>query len=290
MHLFRKHVAQQLEVLGAEHGVINKHMNWADDVQSREYSLADLQAGDRPQAILAGFTKGWENWHQHHYQGRSTVSLPSTSWLDAIIPRLTESLQRKDAFPVRSQEMLQCLHMYAEAYWQALPVKGLKHTEAYLNRQIPGVQEVLQTAEYRHFAEQVIHKEADSLQRLGLKASQLSLWMSNTSQSSSSAPASTAETMSVSATETSANTDNRPAKRQRTEGADDSDKEEQALLGAIDRQKRRNTLQLQLYQDQQRGTEIAAAQQALAMPVALSNAQQHAQLPAGLTVQVLHAV
>ena len=150
------------------------------------------------------------------------------------------------------------------------------------------MQEVLQTAEYRHFA--VIHKEADSLQRLGLKASQLSLWMSNTSQSSSTAPASTAETVSVSATETSANTDNRPAKRQRTEGADDSDREEQALLDTIDRQKRRNTLQLQLYQEQQRGTEIAAAQQALAMPVALSNAEQHAQLPAGLTVQVLHAV
>ncbi|DBA93448.1 TPA: hypothetical protein ACH3X1_015730 [Trebouxia sp. C0004] len=148
---------------------------------------------------------------------------------------------------------------------------GVKHTEAYLNRQIPGVQEVLQTAEYRHFAEQVIHKEADSLQRLGWKASQLSPWMSNTSQSSSTAPVSTAETVSVSATVTSANTDNRPAKRQRTEGADDSDKEEQALLDAIDRQKRRNTLQLQLYQELQRGTEIAAAQQALAMPVALSH-------------------
>ena len=108
MHLFRKHVAQQLKVLGAEHGVINKHMNWADDVQSKYYSLADLQAGDRPQAILAGFTKGWENWHQHHYLVKSTVSLPSASWLDAIIPRLTETLQWKDALPVRSQEMLQC--------------------------------------------------------------------------------------------------------------------------------------------------------------------------------------
>ena len=87
MHLFRKSVAQLLRMLGAEHGSINAHLQWRDDVQSRYYSLADLQAGDEPQAILAGFTKGWR---QYHYLGRSTVSLPSTTWLDAVIPRLTE--------------------------------------------------------------------------------------------------------------------------------------------------------------------------------------------------------
>ncbi len=90
MHLFRKSVAQLLRMLGAEHGSINAHLQWKDDVQSRYYSLADLQAGEKPQAILAGFTKGCETWHQHHYLGRSTVSLPSTTWLDAVIPRLTE--------------------------------------------------------------------------------------------------------------------------------------------------------------------------------------------------------
>jgi len=173
MHLFWKYVAQQLRVHGAGHSNINKYLGWADDVQSKYYTLADLQAGDRPQAIIAGFTKS--NWHQQHHLGRSTVPLPSTGWLDALIPRLTEALQEKDALPVRSQEMLECLRIYTKAYWQALPVKGLKHTEAYLDRQVPGVQKVLQTPMYRQFAEQVIRKEADSLQKLGLKAPHLAL-------------------------------------------------------------------------------------------------------------------
>ncbi len=280
MHLFRKSVAQMLRVLGAEHGSINAHLQWRDDVQSRYYSLADLQAGDEPQAILAGFTKGWR---QHHYLGRSTVSLPSTTWLDAVIPRLTEALQRQDALPVRSREMLQCLHMYAQAYWQALPIKGLIYKEAYLDRQVPGVQQVMQTAQYRQFAEQVIMKEADSLQKLGLEAVHMDLWTSSTSQGSSAEPASTAETVSMSATETSANKDICTLKRKRNEGADDSDPEEQALLEAIDRQKRINALRLQLCQEQQRGTEIPAAQQTVAR--VLSIAEQHAHLPAGLTVQ-----
>ncbi len=283
MHLFRKSVTQQLRLLGAEHGTINAHLGWADDVQGRYYSLADLQAGEKPQAILAGFTKGCETWHQHHYLGRSTVSLPSTTWLDAVIPRLTEALQRQDAVPVRSREMLQCLHMYAQAYWQALPMKGLIYKEAYLDRQVPGVQQVMQTAQYRQFAEQVIMKEADSLQKLGLEAVHMDLWTSSTSQGSSAEPASTAETVSMSATETSANKDKCTLKRKRNEGAHDSDPEEQALLEAIDRQKRINALRLQLCQEQQRGTEIPAAQQTVAR--VLSNAEQHAHLPAGLTVQ-----
>ena len=283
VHLFRKSVAQKLRVLGAEHGSINAALGWKDNVQSRYYSLADLQAGDEPQAMLAGFTMGGKSWRQHHHLGRCTVSLPSTTWLDAVMPRLTEALQRQDAFPVRSQEMLQCLRMYAQAYWQALPIKGLIYKEAYLERQVPGVQQVMQTAQYRQFAEQVIMKEADSLQKLGLEAVHMDLWTSSTSQGSSAEAASTAETVTMSATETTAIEDKCTLKRKRGEGADDSDPEEQALLQAIARQKRINTLRLQLSQEQQRGAEIPAAQQTVAG--VLSNAEQHARLPAGLTVQ-----
>lgn len=50
-----------------------------------------------------------------------------------------------------------------------------------LDRQVPGVQEVRKTAEYRQFAEQVIQKEADSLQRLGLKAPHLAPGTTSTS-------------------------------------------------------------------------------------------------------------
>ena len=111
----------------------------------------------------------------------------------------------------------------------------------------------------------------------------MDLWTSSTSQGSSAEAASTAETMSMSATETTAIEDNCTLKKKRGEGADDSDPEEQALLQAIERQKRINTLRLQLSQEQQRGAEIPAAQQTVAG--VLSNAEQHARLPAGLTVQ-----
>ncbi len=87
-----------------------------------------------------------------------------------------------------------------------MPIKGLIYKEAYLR------------------------KEADSLQKLGLEAVHMDLWTSSTSQGSSAEPASTAETMSMSATKTSANIDKCTLKRKRNEGADDSDPEEQALV------------------------------------------------------------
>ena len=292
MHLFRKTVTQQLRVHGAEHGDINKHLVWADDVQSRYYTLADLQAGDKPQAILAGFTK--VDWHEQHHLGRSIVPLPSTGWLDAVIPRLTEALQEKDALPVRSQETLEWLRMYAEAYWQALPLKGLKHTQEYLNRQVPGVQEVLQTPVYRQFAEQVIRQEADSLQKLGLKAPHLALWTSSTSQSSSAAPASTAEMVCVSSAGACTSME-RPAKRKRTE----AEIELQARLDDLKSQNRQDELELQIQQEllyqkslklqlkyqQQAVAQVNAEQQTWRMPEIWSNAKQPGQMTAALTAE-----
>ena len=92
-------------------------------------------------------------------------------------------------------------------------------------------------------------------------------------------PVGTAEMVSVSATETSANIDKRTLKRKRNEGADLSDREEQALLEA--KQKSVVTVAVS---EQQRRTGTPAAQQ-IAVGF-LSNAEQHAHLPAGLTVQM----
>ena len=165
-------------------------------------------------------------WQMHSFAAEHNMDR-------CVIPRLTEALQRQDAFPVRSQEMPQCLRMYAQAYWQALPIKGLIY-KAYLDRQVPGVQQVTQ---YCHFAEQVIMKEAGSLQKLGLEAVHMHLCTSSISQDSSTEAASAAETVSMSATETCANKDKCTLKRKRNEEADP---EEQALLQAIKRQKRIN--------------------------------------------------
>ncbi|KAL0025982.1 hypothetical protein WJX77_010510 [Trebouxia sp. C0004] len=112
------------------------------DVLLRHYTSADLHAGAKPQAILAGFTRGGDSWRQHHYLGRSTEPLPSMSWLDPVIPRLTEALRLQHALPRRAQETLECLRLFAEAYWPCLPIRGLKYGDSYLDRQVPGVQEM----------------------------------------------------------------------------------------------------------------------------------------------------
>ena len=163
IHLFRKTLATQLKVHGAERGASNNHLGMRIDVQGRHYSWVDLQAGDKTHAILSGFTKSEDSWRQHHHLGRRTMPLPCMNWLHAVIPRLKEALQLQDELPRRAQETLECLRLFAEAYWQSLPIRGLKYGDAYLDRQVPGVQQVRKTAVYRQFAEEVIQNEADSL-------------------------------------------------------------------------------------------------------------------------------
>ena len=284
MRLFHKSIAQLLRVLGAEHGDINKFLGWSGDVQSRYYTWTDLQAGDQPQAILAGFTSGGVDWRQQHHLGRSTVPLPSTSWLDALTPQLTQALQEKDALPVRSQETLECLRMCAEAYWQAVPIKGLRYGEAYLDRQVPGVLEVMQTAEYRQFADQVIRKEADSLQKLGLRAPHLAMWTSKTSRSSCAALTGSSESVPVSAEATSTSTEERPAKRQRQEAEIDAQAQpemihsrlQQAELGLQHDQQLLRLEKVELLRKQV-AAERAAVQQASTSLLIWSNAQLTAQ-------------
>jgi len=283
MHLFRKTVATQLKVHGAERGASNDHLGLRTDVQGRHYSWVDLQAGDKTHAILSGFTKGGDSWRQHHHVGRSAVPLPSMSWLHAV-PRLKEALQLQDELPKRAQETLECLRLFAEAYWQSLPIRGLKYGDAYLDRQVPGVQEVRKTAEYRQFAEQVIQKEADSLQRLGLKAPHLAPWMTSTSCTGS--PTSTAETASG-----SAETELRPAKRQRTQ----AETELQAQLDDLESQNKQAELKLKIQQqlvyqkalqlqmdEQTQVPRTLAASQQVATPMFWSLTQQPGQTTAAL--------
>ena len=255
------------------------------DVLLRHYTSADLHAGAKPQAILAGFTRGGDSWRQHHYLGRSTVPLPSMTWLDAVIPRLTEALRVQHALPRRAQETLECLRLFAEAYWACLPIRGLKYGDSYLDRQVPGVQEVRKTPEYRQFAEQVIQKEADSLQRLGLNAPHLAPWTTSTSCTGSHTSAAETETSGSAATKLP------PAKRQRTQ----AETELQAQLDDLESQNKQaelklkiqqqlvyqKALQLQMDKQTQAARTLAASQQ-VATPMVWSLTQQPGQTTAAL--------
>lgn len=285
LHLWRKTAANQLNVHGAGHGASKQQLGMHTDVLLRHYTSADLHAGAKPQAILAGFTRGGDSWRQHHYLGRSTVPLPSMSWLDAVIPRLTEALRVQHALPRRAQETLECLHLFAEAYWACLPIRGLKYGDSYLDRQVPGVQEVRKTAEYRQFAEQVIQKEADSLQRLGLKAPHLAPGTTSTSCTGSHTSAAETEMSG------SAETEWRPAKRQRTQ----AETELQAQLDDLESQNKQAELKLKIQQQlvyqkalqlqtdkQTQAASTLAASQQVATPMVWSLTQQPGQTTAAL--------
>ncbi|DBA86781.1 TPA: hypothetical protein ACH3X1_016624 [Trebouxia sp. C0004] len=246
LHLWRKTAANQLNVHGAGHGPANSNL---------------------------GCTQ------------MSTVPLPSMSWLDAVIPRLIEALQLQHALPRRAQETLECLRLHAESYWQCLPIRGLKYGDSYLDRQVPGVQEVRKTAEYRQFAEQVIQKEADSLQRLGLKAPHLAPWTTSTSRTGSHTSAAETETSG------SAETELRPAKRQRTQ----AETELQAQLDDLESQNKQAELKLKIQQqlvyqkalqlqmdEQTQAARTLAASQQVPTPMVWSLTQQPGQTTAAL--------
>ena len=145
------------------------------------------------------------------------------------------------------------------------------------------MQEVRKSTEYRQFAEQVIQQEADSLQRLGLKAPHLAPWITSTSRPGSHT--STAETE----TSGSAETELRPAKRQRTQ----AETELQAQLDDLESQNKQaemklkvqqqlvyqKALQLQMQEQTQAARTLAASQQ-VGTPIFWSHTQQLGQATA----------
>ncbi len=143
----------------------NSHVGWAAGTQDRHCARAMLETTMSAQAKAAGYTKGGDNWRQHHFLARADVPVPK-AWYDALIPGLTSILEMQ--LSCAAQETLQCIALFVQASWQAKPIKALMYGDAFVNKQLPGVQQVMQSSEYKHFAEKVREAELDSMTNLGL--------------------------------------------------------------------------------------------------------------------------
>jgi len=73
-------------------------------------------------------------------------------------------------------ETLQCIELFVQAYWQALPIKMLKYGQDFQSKQLTAVQDVMDTDAYAVFATEVGQAELDSMKKLGLKVPYLSEW------------------------------------------------------------------------------------------------------------------
>ena len=72
--------------------------------------------------------------------------------------------------------LLQCIELFVQAYWQALPITMLKYGQDFQLKQLRAVQDVMDTDAYAVFATEVGQAELDSMEKLGLKVPYLSEW------------------------------------------------------------------------------------------------------------------
>ncbi len=177
LHLMRHTVTVMLAEEGANPGNIDTQMDWVPGKTQRAY-MQDPIVSLNEQAILAGFTKGSAQWHQHHHLGRADVCVPA-AWVDALIPGLSFLLANSQQYSSRAQETLKCINLFVQAYWQAVPIKMLLYQNSYMKKQLPGVLEVMTSSEYTHFADRVRQAELDSMHELGYDVPELELWAQN---------------------------------------------------------------------------------------------------------------
>ncbi len=126
----------------------------------------------KAQAKAAGLVK---DFRQHHYIGRADTSVPET-WYNALLPGLESLLDAVLNLPCGVRQTLQCIELFVQAFWQALPITTLKYGADFEKKQLGGVKEVMETGAYGIFATSVREAELDSMEKLCLKVPYLEKW------------------------------------------------------------------------------------------------------------------
>ncbi len=115
------------------------------------------------------------------YLGRAYIYVPE-AWHNALLPGLQVLLDAVLDLPYGVHETLQCIELFVQAFWQAVPIKMLKsylNTEQTLKQTAEWSKEVMATDEYGIFATNVREAELDqleSMEKLGLKVLYLNKW------------------------------------------------------------------------------------------------------------------
>ncbi len=170
--LLCKKCTADLRASGLGSATVNFHIGWNGGTQDRSYARESLQSDMDAQAKAAGFIK---DVREHHYVGRADVCVPK-AWYDVLLPGLTSLLSDIYNLPAGEQETLQCIELFVQAFWQALPITVLKYGPEFTKKQLIGVQEVMQTSAFYEFDVSVKQAELDSMDKLGLRAPYLTKW------------------------------------------------------------------------------------------------------------------
>ena len=91
------------------------------------------------------------------------------AWYSVLLPGLTPLLDTRSSLPCGVAETLQCIELFVEAFWQALPIRMLKYGPDFQLKQLTAVQDVVDIDAYAVFATEVGQAELDGMDELGLQ-------------------------------------------------------------------------------------------------------------------------
>jgi len=113
---------------------VDFHSGWNGGTQDKNYARESMQADMEAQAKAAGFVK---DFREHHYLGRADICVPE-AWHNALLPGLQVPLDAVLDLQYGVRETLQCIKLFVQAFWQALPITMLKYRADFEKKQLNG--------------------------------------------------------------------------------------------------------------------------------------------------------
>jgi hypothetical protein len=118
---------------------------------------------------LAGFKGPFD-----HYLWRADAEVPD-AWVDVVMPGVRSAyktlLEQHQGLKCQEKEIgaetfLSTLLYLGKVFWQNLPLKYRRYKECYTLAHLKGINSIMQTEEYRRFAEDVLDKERRSIEKV----------------------------------------------------------------------------------------------------------------------------
>ncbi|KAH7623899.1 hypothetical protein NADE_008713 [Nannochloris sp. 'desiccata'] len=132
--------------------------------------LAKSQSSALPAHLaLAGFKGSF-----HHHLGRAEVHVPD-AWVDEVMPGVRDALkvllEQHQGLKCHEKEIgeetfLQMLLYLGMVFWQNLPLKYHRYKDSYTLARLKEINGIMQTAEYKTFAEEVLDLERRAIEKI----------------------------------------------------------------------------------------------------------------------------
>ncbi|KAG7674703.1 hypothetical protein NADE_007995 [Nannochloris sp. 'desiccata'] len=132
--------------------------------------LSKSQSSTLPAHLaLAGF-----NGPFNHYLGRAEVQVPDAR-VDVVLPGVRRALkmllEQREGLKCHEKEIgaetfLHTLLYLGMVFWQNLPLKYHKYQDRYTLAHLKGINGIMQTVQYKKFAEEVLDKERRAIEKI----------------------------------------------------------------------------------------------------------------------------